>query len=516
MVLKVLMLVVAVTGVVQGAQLEPARVRRTPCCSGGPHIPRHFARLEDYVARGDWNWSEINTEESMSLPRGFLMGAATAEYQNSGAGICTASNWAAHLPKMPTKIRAEHAGTAADWWNKCVEDIALVKALKLNALRFSIDWSMIEPTPGDYNIAALEHYDRFINALLENHITPMVTLHHFVHPQWFEALGGFENEENIEHFVRFSRLVFERYHNRVRLWCTFNEPNIFAFSAYVRGEYPPGVRDSLRAGHVLKNLWIAHYRTYHALKPINRDAQIGVVHQHLIFEPVHVTSGAERAVTDYLTQLITTASFNFMCTDHFIFRSKTVFDMMFGAKRLQRGEQVIDFELPGLQDSYDFVGLNYYSRVRLNFRKPHQNPYFDPSDPDEITTDMPYAFYPEGLYNAIVDMSVCRKPIYITENGIADASDTKRATWIKRYLHAVRCALHDGYDVRGYIYWSLLNNIEWNDGIGMCFGLHDIKFDHPDKVRTVYPGARELTRAIERAVWLDAEAGAGESKDGSA
>lgn len=467
-----------------------------------------------YVQRGDWNWEAIAcAREPMKVPKKFLWGSATCEYQNSGAEHCKDSNWAGFMPKMPAHIRADHAGTAADYWNRCFADIQLIKDLKLNAFRFSLDWSMIEPIQGTWNEDALEHYDQFIDQLLANGITPMATLHHFTHPEWFEALGAFEREENTEHFVRFSKMVFGRFSDRVKLWATFNEPSIYAVSAYVRGVFPPGVRDSLRAGEVLKNLWIAHAATYKALKRLDtklrrelgsEPAQIGVVHQHLLFKPYHETSKVERYVTDYLSQMMTTASFDFMRTGHFKFRSVPMIDMMLGGLILPHHvEKTIEYDLPGLQNTYDFVGLNYYSEVRLNFLQPHKNPFFDPSDPDDIATDMPYSFRPEGLYNAIVDTSVCGKPIYITENGVADVGHGLRGLWIKRHLHAVNCALQDGYDVRGYFYWSLLDNLEWDEGFKMRFGLYEVDFDAADKPRRLRPGALVLRHKIEHAQLLD-------------
>ncbi len=459
-----------------------------------------------YVQRGDWDWEAIERVNApLTLPK--LMGTATCEYQNAGAGTCKDSNWAGYMPQMPAHIRADHAGTAADYWNRCFADIQLIKDLKLNAFRFSIDWSMIEPTRGTWNEDALAHYDKFIDQLLANGITPMATLHHFTHPQWFEELGAFEHEKNIKHFVRFSELVFARFSNRIALWTIFNEPGIYAFSAYVRGVFPPGARDSLLAGEVLKNLWIAHAVTYKALKKINQHAQIGVVHQHLLFKPYHVTSAIEGYVSDYISQLMTTASFEFMKTGHFKFRSVPLLDMMLGGLQMPEYlEKTIEFDLPELPQLFDFIGLNYYSVVRFNFLQPHNNPYYDPSDPNDIATDMPYSFCPEGLYNAIVEMSACGKPIYITENGIADAKDNLRGLWIKRHLYAVSRALEDGYDVRSYFYWSLLDNLEWDMGFEMRFGLYDIDFNAPDKPRTLRAGARELLYAIERSQPLVAAA----------
>ena len=454
-------------------------------CFGAAHATNH-------LKHGALDWSQASRRASRSFGK-FLWGSATCEYQNSGAGHCKHSNWAGFLKDMPADIRADHAGTAADYWNRCFDDIKLMKELGLNAFRFSIDWSMIEPVAGEFDEEALKHYDDFINALLANNITPMITMYHWVHPQWFEKMGAFESEENIQYFVRFCVRIFNRYRDRVNLWTTLNEPNIYAFSAYVRGVFPPGVRDSLRAGEVLKNLWLAHVAVYRTLKPRgNKKTEIGVIHQHLIFKPFHETSSVERSATDYLTQLISTASFEFLRTGHFKFRSIPAIDMLFfGLRKPKYVSKTIEFDCPDLPATIDFIGLNYYSEVKLNFLKPHQNPhYYD----DEIRTDMQYGFCPEGLYNSIVDMSALGVPIYITENGIADADDDRRALWIERHLYALNRARHDGYDVRGYFYWSLLDNLEWDEGFKMRFGLYHVNFD--TKERTLRRGSHAFIDAI--------------------
>lgn len=141
--------------------------------------------------------------------------------------------------------------------------------------------------------------------------------------------------------------------------------------------------------------------------------------------------------------------------------------------------------IPGAKASFDFAGLNYYSVVSFNLLNAGPD-YYD----NDIRTDMPYGIYAEGLYRAIEHMNKLGKPIYITENGVADAKDEVRNTWIKRHFWAIRAALNDGFDVRGFFYWSLMDNWEWDMGYGPKFGLYHVNFDHPDLTRTLRDGSK--------------------------
>ena len=425
-----------------------------------------------------WNWSEIDTEQ-MSFPAGFLWGSAISEYQNSGAYHCPASNWAAWEQTKtflgyPHIALGQQSGSACDHWNLYKNDVQLLKELNLNTFRLSVEWSRIEPVEGMYDESALDHYSDEIDALLAAGIEPMVSLHHFTDPLWFSLKGGFEKEENVHYFVEFCQKVFARLSDRECLWITINEPTIYMFQGYLRGVFPPGKCNPLLAVRVLRNLLQAHTETYQALKAMDHGttAQIGVVHQYLMFLPYGNWNPLERIPGLMFNYILNTAVLNFFKTGTFQISIPVLFDSSYQAP-----------EGPLM----DFIGLNYYSRVLAKAQLSLFDPIVPTCYPGEIMTDFPYAMYPQGLYEAIAKMAELNVPIYVTENGIPDEKDDRRGLFFEQYLYALSCALADGYDVRGYYYWSLMDNFEWDEGFTKKFGLCHVDFT--TKKRTIRTSA---------------------------
>lgn len=409
-----------------------------------------------------WDWKKIDYSD-ISFPKNFLFGFGTSEYQISGAKNCPHSNWAyaENKKKKNGKDFLEFkSGKACDHWNSYKQDIALLKQFKVNSYRFSIEWSNIEPEKGVFNKAAIKHYHDLLDLLIENNITPFITLHHFTHPQWFEELGGFERESNITYFVRFCKTVFDQYKNKAKYWVTFNEPGVYVFQGYVRGVYPPGKTNTHLAGKVTRNILRAHANVYNvlrAIEPNKQKAQIGIVHNITQFEPFNPKNKIEKTVTYYLNHTFYDAVLDFFKTDKYKFKIPLFAN--------------VKYEYKNAKSTLDFFGLNYYSHVLISW-KSKKPQYRD----GEIATDMPYGIYAEGMYRAINQASKIGVPIYITENGIADAKDDRREMFLKQYLYAVSKAIKDGYDVRGYFYWSLLDNFEWDMGYDLKFGLFEVNY----------------------------------------
>jgi beta-glucosidase len=409
-------------------------------------------------ARDAWEWDTIDTSQVVFNKSNFLFGVAIAEYQNSGAKNLPDCNWAAWEKKGSTIKNNQTSQVACDFWNRYKDDINLITDLGCNACRLSIDWSKIEPQQGQFDRSAIQHYHDVIDALLSKGVVPMVTLHHFVHPQWFEEMGAFEKEENIPFFVRFCELVFGEFSSQVRLWCPINEPGPFVLCGYILGTFPPGRIYALSvAGEVLKNLLKAHIAVYKALKklPYGADAHIGFIHQYLNMDGYYLWDKAMVNILPF-RYVLNSAILDFLKTGIFSFKQMLVF----GA----------EFEDQDIKTSMDFIGLNYYSEAIVRNFKPG---CYD----NEIMTDMPYAIYAEGFYTAIKEMAQFGKPLYITENGIADVRDDRRELFIKRYLYALSKAMKDfNADVRGYFYWTLMDNFEWDNGRLYKFGLYSTDF----------------------------------------
>lgn len=422
-----------------------------------------------------WDWTQLEAAaEAVQLPKAFLLGCGVSELQISGADNLPNSQWTAweRAGKVPA------SGKACDSLHRREQDIELLKKMGMKAYRFSVDWSLIEPQEGEFDHTMLKHYRDFCDDLIVAGIKPVATLHHFVHPQWFEDKGSFEVEANTDYFVRFSTEVFKVLGNRVYMWCTINEPSVYPFQAYIRGVWPPGFKCNFtKAGIVLKNYMRAHVDTYYALKALDASAQIGIVHQALRFDAHASWNLVGRAISAALNQF-SDSVLNFFATGKFKFA------VPFGrAIEYDGGARAMH--------ANDFIGLNYYCHPFIGFvGEAYHN--------HEIKTDMPYAIYAEGLYYAIRDVAQLRIPIYITENGIADKTDTKRDLWIKRHLYALSKAIQEGYDVRGFLYWSLMDNYEWDRGYAQQFGLCSVNLETFE--RTIRPGAQCFINHAQKSI----------------
>ncbi len=444
----------------------------------------YFLNLRDPLVK--WDWRKIDTSQK-HFPKNFTWGVATSAHQVEGDHQDSNSFgwWEKQTKKNgePTILNGDKSGLACDDWNRYPEDIQMMKDLHVNGYRFSVSWSKIMPEKGVVDTTALIHYQNLCDSLLANGITPMVTLHHFTEPLWFYRMGGFEKEENIRYFVDFSKIVFKALKSRVHQWCTINEPGVYMFSSYFDGSFPPGVSDPKRAAQVLENLIKAHVQVYQAIKslPGGDSAQIGIVKN--------------------LTQMDAYRRWNLL--DQFI---KYMADANYNEvilKTFKTGKY--SFNMPGMvhlsatisdaPHTLDFVGLNYYSHYAFKFTGDLDKSLQPLPYPGETMTDMDYGMYPEGIYRAIRRISKLGVPIIITENGIADAKDNRRAKFIDTYLYAVSKAIEDGYDVRGYYYWSLMDNFEWNLGYSEKFGLYAVDFK--TQQRTLREGAKKYIEIID-------------------
>ncbi len=448
----------------------------------------HFSYPQD-----KWNWAEIDVSQT-NFPKDFIWGTATAAHQIEGNNENT--NWG-EWEKDSTHIKdGSNAKTAVDGWNLAKDDVKLMKDLGVNSYRFSLAWNKIEPEKGKINEDALQHYDELINELLANNIQPMITLHHFTHPLWFQQLGAFEKEENIKHFIEFSKLVFLRYSDRVKFWVTLNEPNVYVTSAYFNTSFPPGNANAKLGGEVLKNMLKAHVLVYKALKSgqlsvvggqENKDqkpkteVQIGLATSIFQFEPYRRWHLGDWAIARSSDAIFNETILGF-------FRTGT---MNFNVP-LETSFTYTDLEAP---NSLDFIGVNYYSHFAYKFDLDFKKATQSIAVADEEPTDMPYTIYTEGIYRAIRDAATLKKPIIITENGIADSRDDRRGKYIKQSLYAVSKAIADGYDVRGYYYWSLMDNFEWAEGYTQKFGLYEVNLQTNE--RKLREGSKAFAEVIK-------------------
>jgi beta-glucosidase len=403
------------------------------------------------------------------FPPGFLFGAATAAHQVEGNNHNQWSEWeqanavrlakaaeARYLHNPNTRAAATNSqnyisGLACDHYQRYQQDLNLLKGLGLNAYRFSIEWSRIFPAPGQLNTDALHHYEQMLQLIQRQGITPMVTLWHFTNPVWFENLGGWTNKANIQHFTEFVAAVITKLNPYVNLWVVLNEPEIYAAMSFKHGGWPPGERNFLLHLQVQHNLQAAHKAAYKIIKQVAPEAQVGIAKNNVYYHPK----------THSLVN-------RFLAWTNTYLRNYYLLDR--------------------IKHQLDFIGINYYFDEQIDlWRK--QNPH-------QQLSDLGWGLAPESITLLIADAHkrYC-KPIYITENGLADADDKYRGEYIQRVIPALAKALKQGADLRGYMHWSLMDNFEWAEGFWPRFGL--IEIDYQTQERKIRESAKQYASLIK-------------------
>jgi beta-glucosidase len=431
-----------------------------------------------------WDWSTIDTQ-NIQLPETFLLGVATSSYQVEGGNTNVWDRWA-QQGRCP-----QAAGNACDHWNRYKEDAQLIQNVGANAYRMSVEWSRIEPQEGVFDEAALDHYRAECDELLARGIAPVITLHHYNDPIWFADRGGFEQEENIYYYVRFAKKVIDRLHDKVHLWLTFNSPASYAAKGYLAGMMPPGKKDMQAMAEVMKNVLEAHVQLYKTVKedPVCAHAHVGTLHNIMQVDPAPAPvwkpwqkgwNSLCARMADYITH---------QCVYRFFTTGVFHFYIPFRA--------YVHHESPDAPRSLDFIGLNYYTHAKMHGTKSvsYEN--------DIATASKDKTIYPEGLYQAIKELwaniaQPLNIPIYVTENGISPRNEEDRDLFLRRYLYALSQAMQEGVDVRGYFYWSLMDNYEWGTFGAKKYGLYYV--DQQTLERTLKPSAAYFIATANRFV----------------
>ncbi len=393
------------------------------------------------------------------------MGSATAATQIEGGDMN--SNWY-HWSLQGKIADGESSIVAADHYNRYKEDIELMQKMNHEIYRMSIEWSRIEPEEGVWSKDGIQHYRDEIRRLIDAGIKPLVTLHHFSHPQWFEDMGQWTNKASVKLFTRFVQKVIRVLGDDVSDYCTINEPNVFVNDSFIDGKYPPGHRDDLKSYFAAsRNMILAHLRCYKKIHQLRKnrgheDTKVGIA-LHIAHMEAEKSSMRAKMSTKMMDYAFHTLFLNGMVDGHLTMPLGTGYP---------NGKGVF----------CDFIGINYYSRHVI---KPDNNPAtlfgkirFEEGLPEEKLNDLGWEIYPEGLYAVIKKTyDKYKLPIFVTENGIPDARDKKRSRFIYDHLMQISELIKEGVDVQRYYYWSLLDNLEWNDGYSPRFGLIHVDYD---------------------------------------
>lgn len=399
------------------------------------------------------------------FPKGFYWGAATASYQVEG-GIDNC-DWA----EAARESRVPPCGRACDHYNRFEADFDIAKELGHTAHRFSVEWARIEPREGEFNQEAIAHYRDVLLALQKRRIKPFVTIWHFTLPLWFTERGGFECPDSPEIFARYAAYVVQELGDLCDHFSTMNEPNVVGSNGWLRGSWPPfkrfavtdivsitnsgrqyesraskGIKPLFLYLQVMKNLALAHNAAYDAIKKVSPAIEVSVVKHVIVF-----------AANWNPFNKLKAAFASYAWTSIFMNR---------------------------VRNHVDSIGLNYYFYTQFGDKRQWKK------------TDMDWNFAPDHIYDALMRLHRYRKPLFVSEGGIADADDSDRAEYITKQIEGVARAIAAGVDVRGHLYWSLMDNYEWALGFEKQFGLVQINYDTLE--RTIRPSAYVYKELIEQ------------------
>ena len=416
--------------------------------------------------------------DMLQFPPGFRWGSAVAAHQVEGGN--THNDWWL-WEQVPGHIRHGHTSAiAADWWNRAEDDIALAAQLGHSALRISLEWSRIEPRPGEFDEAALARYRRMLTAIRQHGMEPLVCLFHFTLPQWVAARGGFETAYGVDRFARFVDRVAYEYRDLVHWWLTVNEPLVYVALGWFLGLWPPGKKNLVAAMRVALNLVHAHAQAYHIIHRHRPDAWVSAAVHLASYVPHNPTSRWDQGVAQARDWLLNQ-----------VWLRATLDGRL--RPPLGRG-QVLGEAI----DTHDYMGYQHYFTFPLAFSWRHAPTMFG----REMTLareGVPWFMgeaRPEGLGVWATWLKQFGKPIIVTENGLLELSEKQRPAYLLRAVASLYQAIQEGADVRGYFHWTLVDNFEWAEGYETRFGLVEVDFD--TQARAVRPSGylfRDLARA---------------------
>ena len=472
-------------------------------------VPSILSGYEALLLPRNCNYNGMmSSQPILKFPNKFYWGTATAAFQIEGHPeeyLAKLSDWSEWIDREDKVLKPTNEGRAVEHYQHLHEDLELVRGLNNNAYRFSFNWARLHRGPGEFDENTAKFYEDLLDQLVKsNKIEPFATITHFTIPNWLAKQGGWENPQTAYEFANFTRFLVSRFGSKIKYWMTHNEPNIFLGFGYESGIWPPGfTNDYNKYFRAYQGMVLAHQVAYKEIKTAYPNSQVGFAQNFYSFEAYDEVlqkmqsnyAGEKWKSLDLLPNIIRNQMHNFAFLESCI-------------------------EL----DALDFLGVNYYTRFsyKLSFNAK------DPANPssesilwgelqdltkanDKIKVNsLNWEIYPQGLYKVLTDKKLQRvlggKPIFITENGYChvdgkpgsyaqqepfasqnldyskDLNDSYRIKFINEHLIAVHKAIAENANVKGYFYWSLLDNFEWALGMAPRFGL--VNVDHQSFART--------------------------------
>ena len=408
----------------------------------------------------------------LKFPKNFLWGTSTSAHQVEGNNCNDWTEWEkqntdwltsqAHKKwapwqqkRFPEMFKPENyiSGKACDHYNLYEKDFDIAKQLGHNAHRFSIEWSRIEPKEGKFDKSGLAHYGAVIRALKTRGMEPFVTLWHWTLPPWLSKKGGVLSDKFDRYFSRYVEFVCNGLKDDVEFWITLNEPTSVIANSYLKRQWPPQKMSVFAALKAYTNLSKAHNLAYDQIHRLSPKAKVGLANILTYIEPRNPRSFIDRILAKIF---------------HY-YSNEKIFKLTSGR--------------------HDFLAIQYYFHNLVGAGK-------EKSLPEDKVSDMGWEIYPKGIRFVLEEVRKYNLPIFITENGIADKSDSKRSPFMKSHIIEIHKAIEEGVDVRGYFYWSLLDNFEWDKGFWPRFGL--VEIDYKTQRRTIRESAFDYQDIIQK------------------
>lgn len=424
------------------------------------------------------------------FPKGFLVGAATAAHQVEGNNIHS-DYWAQE--QLPHSSFAEPSGIACDHYNRYEEDIRLLAEAGLGAYRFSMEWARIEPEEGRFDDAEIEHYRRVIACCKANGVEPVVTLLHFTSPKWLIAKGGWESESTIAYFERYVTYVMERLGSELHYVCTINEANMGLQLAAISKRFRLMAEQAAKAGAAAGKSAEGTVQVGMNFQKMMENMKYAAAENAGVFgDPQPKVFVSERTPEGDLlvmrAHVAARQAIRAICPHVKVGLTLSLHDLQAqpGGEPFAEAAWKEEFThyLPYIQED-DFLGVQNYTRTLYGPQGQL------PAPEGAELTQMAYEFYPQALENVLRKVAAdFHGDMIVTENGIATADDTRRVAFIQQALEGVQRCMADGLPIKGYFYWSLMDNFEWQKGFAMNFGL--VAVDRATMARAPKPSLKVL------------------------
>ncbi|TCI78106.1 6-phospho-beta-galactosidase [Exiguobacterium sp. SH0S1] len=442
------------------------------------------------------------------FPEQFIFGAATAAYQAEGAvneggrGPCY---WDEFLHRPESRFNGD---VASDFYHQYPVDLKLSSEYGVNGIRISIAWSRVIPDgKGEVSEEGLAFYDRLIDECIANGVEPFVTLHHFDTPLPLFKDGDWLNRDNIDHFVRFAEVCFDRFGDRVKKWVSINEPWSVVAGQYIIGHFPPNIKyDVAKAIQAMHHMMVAHARVVETYKAKALDGEVGII--HILESKYPITNSSEDMEAARIEDTLANAFMLDACfKGGYSEATLRTINQLMGVQ-----DQTLEIELGDIEllqrasRLNDFLGVNYYASHFIAHHEGESGIHHNGTgekgtsvfglkgigkrvaNPAVPTTDWDWPIYPQGLTDMLkrIDREYpTYNKVYVTENGMGykddfvdgEIDDTPRIDYIAQHLDAILDAIEAGVDVKGYFLWSLMDVLSWTNGFNKRYGLFYVDFE---------------------------------------